>query len=84
MPRIVDFLGYTPQDLFKAKGFGEKLRVYRQLHGLTQKKLAEKAGVDPGTIMNWENRNHKASKRTREKIFSTLPEIAENATTEEI
>ena len=37
----------------------EKLRRYRQVHGLSQKQLAKCLGVDPGTIASWESGRHR-------------------------
>lgn len=59
IPKIIDFLGYLPKDLFKAKNFSEKLRVYRHIHGLSHKELAKQIGVDPSTVLDWENEKHK-------------------------
>lgn len=63
MPRIIEFLGYVPQDLFKAKNLAEKIRVFRQIHGLSQGELAKQMGVDPSSIMYWENGKHEPSKK---------------------
>ncbi|MEN6307088.1 MAG: helix-turn-helix transcriptional regulator [Anaerohalosphaeraceae bacterium] len=63
IPKIIGFLGYVPKGLFKADSVGNELRAYRQLHGLTQKDLAKQLGVDPSSIMDWENQNHKISKK---------------------
>ncbi|OQA02835.1 MAG: antitoxin HipB [Planctomycetes bacterium ADurb.Bin401] len=68
LPKIIDFLGYTPKDLFTFNTLGEKIRVYRQIHGLTKKELADKIGIDEGTIRYLENGKHKPTKRMIEKI----------------
>lgn len=48
LPRIVEFLGYVP---FPLNGsLPERLKVYRQALGLSQRRLAETLGVDPGTL----------------------------------
>lgn len=63
MPRIIEFLGYVPQDLFTAKSLADQIRVYRHIHGLSQKELANQMDVDPSTIMDWESDKHKPSKK---------------------
>ena len=37
------------------KLFGEKLRYHRNEIGKTKEEVAEKIGVSPRTISNWEN-----------------------------
>ena len=43
LPKIFEFLGYTPKDLFKAETLPEKILYYRQIHGITQKELAKQS-----------------------------------------
>lgn len=51
-PGIVRFLGYAP---FSTDGsLVDRLRAYRRLHGLSQKRLAALLGVDPSTMWHWE------------------------------
>ncbi|MBN1568429.1 MAG: helix-turn-helix transcriptional regulator [Acidobacteria bacterium] len=41
--------------------------------GLSQRKLAAKLGIDPGTVGNWETGRHKPTKESRNllgQIFS--------------
>lgn len=40
IPKIIEFLGRDPFEK-KTENLGEKIREYRRVHGLTQKKLAE-------------------------------------------
>jgi transcriptional regulator with XRE-family HTH domain len=42
---------------------GDKIRKYRQIHGLSQKKLAEQLGVDSTTLAGWEKTEHHPNKR---------------------
>jgi DNA-binding XRE family transcriptional regulator len=44
IPRIIEFLGRDPFEK-SAEKMGDKIREYRRIHGLTQKKLAEQLGV---------------------------------------
>ena len=53
MPRIVEFLGYTPY-AYVPTSFGERLRMLRVARGLSQEKLAEKLGVDESSVQSWE------------------------------
>jgi DNA-binding transcriptional regulator YiaG len=39
---------------------------------ISQKKLAEKLGIDPGTIMNWEGGKNKPVKTYRELLEQIL------------
>lgn len=72
LPKIIDFLGYTPKDLFTTNTFGEKIRVYRQIHGLTQKQMANKIGIDEGTIRYLEKEKHKPRKKLITKITAYI------------
>jgi transcriptional regulator with XRE-family HTH domain len=45
IPKIIEFLGRGPFEK-EMDNLGEKIREYRRVHGLTQKKLAEQMGVD--------------------------------------
>ena len=53
LPKVIRFLGYNPLPS-DPKTLGEKLLAYRKLHGITQKELAKKLGVDPTTLARWE------------------------------
>ncbi|MCX6168631.1 MAG: helix-turn-helix transcriptional regulator [Ignavibacteriales bacterium] len=62
IPTIIKFLGYVP-DIFPHTTLGEKLIYYREIHGLSQKKLAMKLGVDQTTLRRWERNISKPSKK---------------------
>lgn len=49
---IICFLGYTP--LSPGSSLPERLATYRQITGLSQKKLAAMVSVDEGTLRKWE------------------------------
>jgi DNA-binding transcriptional regulator YiaG len=53
IPKVIEFLGYVPE-LQPTQLLGQKIRVYRQFSGMSQKKLAEHLGVDPATLGRWE------------------------------
>lgn len=67
IPKIIEFLGHDP---FKkeAKNLGDKIREYRRIHGLSQKKLAEQLGVDQTTLAAWERGEY----RPKQKLLSRL------------
>ncbi len=53
LPKVFEFLGYN---LFAETGhtIGEEIRIYRQKHGLSLRKLAKRLEIDPGTLARWE------------------------------
>lgn len=51
-PKFIDFLGYCPYD--PAWTPGKRLAWTRKYLGLTQKAMARRLGVDPGTLAKWE------------------------------
>jgi len=71
IPKIIEFLGRDPFEK-KIENLGEKLREYRRVRGLSQKKLAEQLGVDPTTVAGWERGKHPPAKRLRSKLISFL------------
>ena len=62
LPKIINFLGYFPKDLFTANTLLRKL-LFIVIHGLTQKQMADKIGIDPSTVMYLENDKHEATKK---------------------
>ncbi len=61
-PKIIEFLGYAPFDT-STLSVGERIVVYRKLHGLSQKKLAHQLGIDPCTLSKWERGKRRPSER---------------------
>jgi transcriptional regulator with XRE-family HTH domain len=47
-PRVIEFLGCDP--LARGEGLGDRVRAFRRQLGLTQRELAKRLGMDPGTI----------------------------------
>ena len=75
IPKIIEFLGRDPFEK-EAENLGEKIREYRRVHGLTQKKLAAQLEVDQSTLAGWERGEHKPSKNlllNPEQFFATFP-----------
>jgi transcriptional regulator with XRE-family HTH domain len=53
IPKIIEFLGYDPFEK-ETESLGARVRGYRRAHGLSQKKLAERLGIDNKTLAGWE------------------------------
>jgi transcriptional regulator with XRE-family HTH domain len=62
IPKIIEFLGRDPFEK-EADNLGDKLREYRRIHGLSQKRFAEQLGVDQTTLADWEKRKHRPTKK---------------------
>lgn len=71
MPQIAQFLGYDP---FKHENLtlGQRLLAHRQTLGLSQKELARKLKIDPGTLGRLERGLDKPTRRIRGKILTFL------------
>lgn len=67
IPKIIEFLGRDPLEK-QTENLGDKIREFRRIHGLSQKKLAEQLGVDPTTLAGWERGKHKISDQNFKKI----------------
>jgi transcriptional regulator with XRE-family HTH domain len=68
--RIIEFLGYDP--IPKPESFPEKLKTYRLKLGLSQRKLAERLGIDPGTLGGWERGTHKPCPNSLRRLSEIL------------
>jgi len=71
VPRIIEFLGYQPNDT-KPESHGQRIVAWRRLQGLTQKKLARRLGVDPSTIASWERSEHQPPERLLQRLNEIL------------
>lgn len=56
-------------NLFLYKGQGKQIKRIRQGLGLTQKQYAERLGVPPGTLQQWEQNRMRIFKSSWEKYF---------------
>ena len=48
------------------------VRVFRQALGLTQRDLADRAGISVGTVRNLETRRHRPNRKTAERVAAVL------------
>ena len=71
IPKIIEFLGRDPFEK-EAENLGDRIREYRRVHGLSQKKLAEQLGIDQTTLAGWEKGEHRPTKKLLDKIKSAL------------
>jgi transcriptional regulator with XRE-family HTH domain len=71
MPAIIQFLGYNP--LPEPNTIPERLATVRRALGLSQRKMAGKLGVDPGTLMGWEAGRHQPTRKSLDLIRRILP-----------
>jgi transcriptional regulator with XRE-family HTH domain len=70
MPAIVRFLGYDP--LPPASSLRERLAAARRELGLTQREMAERLGVAPCTLRDWENGRHQPTEASLNLIARVL------------
>jgi transcriptional regulator with XRE-family HTH domain len=75
IPKIIEFLGRDPFEK-ETENLGDRIREYRRVHGLSQKKLAEQLGVDQATLAGWERHEHSPMKKLSEKLSSFLQVIS--------
>jgi len=71
IPRIIEFLGYAPDDT-KPHSLGQRIVIHRRLRGLTQKELARRLGADPSTIAGWERDEHQPMRRLLQRLNEAL------------
>ena len=71
VPRIVEFLGYAPDDT-QAESLGQQIVAVRRSLGISQKKLAEELDVDPSTLGRWERGKGRPSRKLGERLLSFL------------
>ncbi len=72
LPKIIDFLGYVPEDLFPANSLGHEIKRYRLLHGLTRRQLARRLHIDEGTLGKLEIDKGKRLSETLKRISDFL------------
>ncbi|MBI4764110.1 MAG: transcriptional regulator [Deltaproteobacteria bacterium] len=73
IPKVIKFLGYDPYTTNET--LGERIIRVRRTLGMTQKELARKLGVDPGTLGYWERGERRPIKGLEEKINGFLASL---------
>jgi DNA-binding XRE family transcriptional regulator len=75
LPKVIDFLGFTPEIIKDFKPLQSEVFLTRCELGLTQQQMALRLGIDKTTLhaLEWGTRN--ANKVTQEKINSSLLEL---------
>ncbi|MBL7131141.1 MAG: helix-turn-helix transcriptional regulator [Candidatus Omnitrophica bacterium] len=68
----INLLEFNPKYPKNPKTFGELLRKKRMDKRLTMKDIAKRLNVSETTVYNWEIRNKKPYRKTREKLRSIL------------
>jgi transcriptional regulator with XRE-family HTH domain len=68
IPKIIEFLGRDPFEK-EAENLGDRIREYRRVQGLSQKKLAQLLKIDESTIGNWEKDENLPLKRNLQKLL---------------
>lgn len=72
LPRIIRFLEYDPFPS-EAETLGEQLLKYRRDRGMTQKELARRIRIDPGTLSRLErSKDSKVFRTVLQKVQSYL------------
>jgi transcriptional regulator with XRE-family HTH domain len=70
MPAIIRFLGYDP--LPAPISLPERLLNSRRELGMTQREMAERLGVDPSTLRDWESGHHQPTAKSLNLIAQVL------------
>jgi DNA-binding transcriptional regulator YiaG len=70
MPGIIRFLGYVPFET--GESLPERLKSYRQIHGLSSNKLAHILSLDEGTLWRWETGRRRPAEKYVKGIQALL------------
>jgi len=54
---------------------GDRIREYRRVHGLSQKKLADLLAVDQTTLAAWERKEHQPTRRLLNMLISLVTSL---------
>ena len=71
IPKIIEFLGRDPFTK-EIINLGDRIREFRRVHGLSQRKLAEQLEVDQTTLAGWEKGKHQPMKRLLTRLNSAF------------
>lgn len=66
-PKIIEFLGYTPNQV-KDNTLGERIVQMRRALGIRQDQLAVQLGIDPSTVARWEKNNGRPASTNQAKL----------------
>jgi transcriptional regulator with XRE-family HTH domain len=72
IPRIVQFLGYNPFNSAETTTIVERIKAFRRLHGLSQKKFAKVLKIDPTTLARWEKGKATPSRKLGQRLAELL------------
>jgi transcriptional regulator with XRE-family HTH domain len=72
IPKIIRLLGYDPFASIATATPGQRIKAFRRLHGLSQKKLAKQLGIDPTTLARWEKCMARSPKGLRIQVDALL------------
>jgi transcriptional regulator with XRE-family HTH domain len=70
MKNVIEFLGYYPFD--EPKTWQERIKKYRQVHGLTLEQFGEFIGVSMPTVWTWENGKYVPSENIRRVVENLI------------
>lgn len=70
VPAIIRFLGYDPHR--NATSFLKRLIAPRKAQGVSQRQMAERLRVDPGTLHGWEVGQHQPIRKRQNLILESL------------
>jgi DNA-binding transcriptional regulator YiaG len=68
----INLLDFNPKYPKNPKNFGEMIRKKKMDMRLTMREIAERLGVSETTVYNWEIKNRKPYRKTKEKLRTVL------------
>jgi len=72
IPRIVQFLGYSPFPITENPSIVKAIKAYRLMHGLNQKRMAKVLRIDPTTLARWEKGKSTPSSKLSQRLVELL------------
>ena len=70
LPAIIRFLRYDPLPI--GTSIIERLISIRRTRGMSQREMAERLGIDPGTLQGWESGKHQPSKKMMQIVTTAF------------
>jgi transcriptional regulator with XRE-family HTH domain len=71
IPKIIEFLGRNPFETH-SENLADKIKGFRRVRGLSQKKLAELLGIDQTTLAGWERGEHQPIKNMLQRLLAVI------------